>query len=139
MGARGPVAQPKPDHANAGYASGLPVMPKGLSVKGKEVWKFVCEQIPPDRSSPADKFALLGLVKWFERWSELMDLCEANPADFRVQRQATAAWNCVDQQLRQFGMTLVSRARMPAGKREEKAKADTGIAKILQMRQRKPG
>jgi hypothetical protein len=139
MGARGPLAQPKPEHGNAGYSSGLPVMPKGLSVKAKEVWKFVCEQIPPDRSSPADKLALLGLVKWFERWSALMELCEQDPTDFRVQRQATAAWNCVDQQLRQFGMTLVSRARLPAGKRDGKDKPENPIAKILQMRQRKPG
>lgn len=141
MGARGPVARAKPEHGNAGFSSGLPVMPKGLSPAAQEAWRFVCKQIPPDRSSPGDKLALLGLCKWFARWSELMDLCDKHPLDARIQRQATAAWNCVDQQLRQFGLTLVSRARMPAGKREDDKKPENPIAQILKMREgkRKPG
>jgi hypothetical protein len=142
MGARGPVPKAKPDHANAGYKRGIPKMPTDLTAEAREIWQWICRQIPKDRSSPADKITILGLTRWFVQWDRLMASLDQDPGDFRTQRQAATAWNLVDQACRQMGFTLVSRARLPAGGSEKKAKTDdTGLAKILSIREgkRRPG
>src|SRR5688500_14338050 len=111
MGTRGPMPKATEAHANAGFARGAPKMPPGLSDEAKSVWKFVCDQIPEDRSSPADLLAIAGLSRWFAQWDRLMKSLENDPADARMQRQAASAWQLVEQSLRQFGLTMVSRAR----------------------------
>lgn len=132
----------KPDHANAGYARGLPKMPAGLSEPAQQAWNFVCKQIPEDRSCPGDALLMGGLVRWFAVWDALMQKFEAKPDDWRLQNQTAKAWEKVEQALRQMGLTLASRARLPAGKAGDDSKPDSGVAKIYQMRQgkqRKPG
>lgn len=134
MGARGPAAKSPTPHNNAGFASGAPRMPKGLNPEAKAVWEFVCEQIPAERSSPADKLALLGLAKWFAHWSELMETLEVDRGDARMQRQAANAWQMVEQLLRQFGLTLNSRARLPAGKPDDGGK-ENPLLKLHKLRE----
>ncbi len=140
MGARGPVAQPK-DHGNAGYTPGLPAMPKGLSPEAQDAWKWVCKQLPIERTSPGDQMALIGLCRWYAKWVKLMDASDADPLDPKIQKQANAAWCTVDQQLRQFGLTLVARARLPAGKAKGDTKSENPYLRLIAHREakRRPG
>lgn len=142
MGARGPIPKAKGEVSNAGYRRGRPKMPDGLSPAAQEVWAYVVRQIPPNRSSPADKFSLLGLSRWFVQWDRLMTSLESEPADARLQRQAVNAWTMVDQQLRQLGLTIVARARMPGGGAKQPKEAENPLLKIHAMREgkrRRPG
>jgi hypothetical protein len=140
MGARGPVSK-SIDHGNAGFGNGLPEMPPGLTDAAKKIWRFVCEQIPPERSCPGDALLMAGLARWFAHWDRLMTKVEEDPTDWRMQKQATGAWEKVDQSLRQMGLTLVSRARLPAGTSAKQQKQENPILQIVNMREgkRKPG
>lgn len=135
------MAKAKAEHGNAGFTAGVPEMPPGLSDAAQKIWRFVCEQIPADRSCPGDALLMAGLARWFAHWDRLMTKVEEDPTDWRMQKQATGAWEKVDQSLRQMGLTLVSRARLPAGKTAGQEKSENPLLKLHAMREskRRPG
>ena len=123
---------------NAGFPNGKPIPPRQLSAEEREIWDYVCANVAADLISPADRDALLSLC-WLQCYATALEGKVLEGIDDKAHKKLMDAKRESRQLWAQFGMMPVARARMlPTGPPKED-KPENPIAKILSMRQRKPG
>lgn len=123
---------------NAGFPKNRPTPPRKLTAAERKIWDHVCANVPEDLLSPADADSLASLC-WWQCYAAKLRAKLAGAPDKELhklhkdaQAECRLLWG-------KFGLTPVDRARMlPTGPPKDD-KPENPIAKILQMRQRKPG
>lgn len=123
---------------NVGFAKGKPSPGRRLTAEEQEIWDHVCLSVPPDLLSPADRDSLASLC-WWQCYADMLERAVLEGIDDKAHKKLKDARSECRLLWGKFGLTPVDRARMlPTGPPKDD-KPDNPIAKILQMRQRKPG
>lgn len=124
---------------NVGFPLGKPVPPRQLTSEEREIWDYVCANVPPDLLGPADRDSLLSLC-WWQCYAETLERKVLEGIDDKAHRKLKDA-QCERRLLwAQFGLMPVARARLlPTGPKEEKE--ENPLIKLMRIRdqKRRPG
>ncbi len=120
------------DRADVAYPHGAPPEPEHLGEVGRELWRDIVTQTPPEALCEIDWPGLTECCRWYELSDTYHRLLLDDPLEYKVLKACTDASNKFLQYMSKFGLSPVDRARIKISRTAKSA--ENPMTAILQLK-----